>query len=114
MTDQNFSYDVAVDLGQLIRIQVKSTREARIPVGRQLGQVPLYKFQMTRPRGQRLYAKGTFELYALVALDIHQIAYMPPSWHKTLVFIGVPGSRPGGKHFEDFPFAKAIAELGLS
>ena len=104
-------YDVVVDLGNLVRIQVKATREPRVQP-RRGGTVPVYKFFVRRPSGRPAYVDGEFDLLALVALDIRQIAYLPPVFHKQTVFIRQPGSG-SGKQFSDFPFAKAVAELGL-
>lgn len=111
MTSQYCPYDVVADLGNLVRIQVKATREPRVQPARG-ATVPVYKFFVRRPSGRPAYVDGEFDLLALVALDIRQIAYLPPSFHKRSVFIRQPGSGPG-KQFADFPFFKAVAELGL-
>ena len=112
LADQNCPYDVAVDLGErLVRVQVKSTRALRrIPRGEQL-LAPVYSFTVKRAKGaKRRYAPGEFDVLALVALDIRKIAYLGPSQHRQLVHIKPPGTQ-GGKQFEEFPFAAAIAEV---
>lgn len=111
MTFQYCPYDVVADLGNLVRIQVKSTREPRAQPRRGLT-APVYKFYARRPSPRPAYSEGDFDLLALVALDIRRIAYVPLAFHKDTVFIRQPGSG-AGKQFEDFPFAKAIAQLGL-
>jgi hypothetical protein len=103
MTDQNCPFDVAVDFGRLIRIQVKS---ARWPQRR--AHEPAYQFGIARA-GYRAYAKGEFELLALVALDARLIAYVLPSPDMR----GVVLRASSGKRFADYPFDKALAELGL-
>lgn len=110
MTDQNCPYDVAVDLGRLIRIQVKSTRQPRTVSG---SERPGYRFRIGRSAGsgRKTYAEGAFELIACVALDTRLIAYFPPSLHVQSFVIGLPGMGRG-KQFADFPFTKAVAELG--
>lgn len=113
LADQNCPYDVAVDLGgRLVRLQVKATRGQRsIPQRRE--HIPAYMWHVRRAGkgGKRLYRQGDFDLLALVALDIRRIAYLPPSDHKQTIHIRPPGAQ-GGKHFDDFPFARAITEIG--
>lgn len=111
MADQNCPYDVAVDVGSLIRVQVKSTHAPRIVSG--TASEPVYKFGVERSGKRELYADGAFDLYALVALDLRLIAYLPTFFRRgRTVHIRQPGTR-AGKHFVDFPFAKAVADLGL-
>lgn len=111
MTDQNCPYDVAVDIGRLIRIQVKSTRMPRLPGPR--CRTVGYSFNVGRGGDRAAYAEGAFELFALVALDIRLIAYLLPSMVRQVVFVRVPGSvTTAGKQFGDFSFSKAVAALG--
>jgi hypothetical protein len=114
MADQNCPYDVAVDLGRLIRIQVKSTRRPR-SIPQRATHIPAYLFNVRRAGkgNRRKYAEDAFDLLALVALDLRLIGYFSPSLHKNTIHVRPPGAT-GGKHFADYPFAKAIADLGLT
>lgn len=111
MSDQSCPYDVAVDLGRLVRIQVKSTRGPRATPGRAI-RTPAYQFRIRMGGTRRSYTEGSFEMLALVALDIRVVAYLPPSFQRQSVFL-YPSDCNAGKKFEDFPFLKAVAELGL-
>lgn len=112
--DQNCPYDVAVDLGgRLVRLQVKSTREPR-PIGQRQEPILAYHFHVRRAGkgGRRRYGADDFDLLALVGLDVRQVAYMPPSQTRTLIHIRPPGAELG-KQFADYPFARALFEIGL-
>lgn len=112
LADQNCPYDVAVGLGgRLVRLQVKSTRQQR-SIPQRTEYIPAYMWHVRRAgkRGRRVYATDEFDLLALVALDIRQIAYLPPSEHRQTIHIRPPGA-PGGKQFADYPFARAVELL---
>jgi hypothetical protein len=114
-TDQNCAYDVAVDLGgRLVRLQVKSTRTAR-EIPQRTGSIPAYQWHVRRAGkgGRRKYAADEFDLLALVGLDARQVAYMPPSLTRTLIQIRPTGTEVG-KQFADYPFARALFEIGAS
>jgi hypothetical protein len=118
LSDQNCPYDIAVDIGsRLIRVQVKSTRAPKA-VPQRTDYVPAYQFAVRRSGkgGQRRYTDDAFDLLALVALDVRRIAYMPLSLQRQTVHIRPPGAvgRTVGKQFDDFPFAKCVAELGVA
>lgn len=112
MADQLCPYDIAVEIdGRLIRVQVKATRAPRaIPQRRE--HIPAYMWHVRRAGkgGARVYGADEFDLLALVALDIRRIAYLPPSRHRQTVHIRPPGA-PGGRHFDDFPFTRALMEI---
>lgn len=112
LADQNCPYDVAVEIGgRLIRIQVKSTRQPRA-IPQRATHIPAYMWHVRRAgkAGQRVYGEGEFDLLALVALDIRRIAYLPPSHTKQTVHIRPPGAA-GGRHFDAYPFRKALLEV---
>lgn len=112
LADQNCPYDVAVDLGgRLVRLQVKATRQQR-PIPQRSEHIPAYMWHVRRAGkgGRRVYETGAFDLLALVALDIRQTAYLPPSDHRQTVHIRPPGT-VGGKQFADFPFSRAVEGL---
>lgn len=120
LSDQNCPYDVAVDVGgKLIRIQVKSTRKAK-NLPQRVGHYPAYMWHVRRAGkgGARVYQDGEFDMLALVALDAHRIAYLPPSNQAQTIHIRThadagPPAHGGktGKTFEQFPFAAAMREL---
>lgn len=112
-TDQNCAYDVAVDLGgRLIRLQVKSTREPRRLPQRGTS-IASYQWHVRRAGkgGRRTYGDNEFDLLGLVGLDIRQVAYVPPSLNRTVIQIRPPGNS-AGKQFADFPFTRALHEIG--
>lgn len=108
LADQNCPYDVAVDCGRLIRIQVKSTRRQRA-IPQRKNHIPAYMWHVRRAGkgNKRTYAADEFDVLALVALDIKRIAYLPPSLTKLTVHIRPPGAI-GGKQFSDFSFLKCL------
>ena len=78
IADQNCPYDVAMDVGgRLVRIQVKATRKER-PTPQRKQHTPAYLFHIRRcgNGGRRSYDGRDFDLMALVALDIKEVAYI--------------------------------------
>lgn len=118
LSDQTCPYDVAVDVGhRILRIQVKATRAPRA-IPQRVGHFPAYMWHVRRAgkAGARAYVGGEFDLLALVALDVRQIAYMPPSLHLQTIHIrpdndNRPSGTKGGKTFAEHSFAKAISEV---
>jgi hypothetical protein len=113
-TDQTCAYDVAVDLGgHLIRVQVKSTRVPAVIPQRE-SRIHAYRWHVRRAGkgGRRKYGEKEFDLYALVALDIRAVAYVLPAHVQSMVDIRPPGA-PAGKKFADYPFARALAGMGM-
>jgi hypothetical protein len=81
LSDQNCPYDIVVDLGDrqpLLRLQVKTTRCPRPAYNRKLLS-PFYSWCVRRAgkRGVRVYGGDEFDIFALVALDTGEIAYLP-------------------------------------
>jgi len=77
LTDQGLNYDVVVEVDdKLIRGQVKTTQKMRV-----LHQSarPIYFFHIRRAGngGKRQYKLNEFEFFALVALDIRKVFYLP-------------------------------------
>ncbi len=115
-TDQTCAYDVAVDYGgRLVRLQVKSTRVAKAIPQRET-EILAYQWHVRRAGkgNRRVYADDEFDLLALVGLDVRQVAYLPPSLTRTMVQIRPPGSDAPAKQFADYPFARALYEIGLA
>lgn len=78
MTTQSCPYDVAVEIdGRIVRVQVKTTRTVRAIPQRKI-YTPAYLFHIKRcgKGGNKQYEKNDFDIMALVALDIKQIAYI--------------------------------------
>lgn len=112
MSDQNCAYDVIADIdSRLVRIQVKSTLGAKLTPQRR-SHVNSYQWHVRRAgkHRQRFYGEDEFDLLALVGLDIHRIAYMPPSRVKQTIIIRPPGVSRFGKQFDDYPFDRALRE----
>jgi len=77
LTDQGLNYDVVVEVdNELIRGQVKTTQKMRVLHQRAR---PIYFFHIRRAgkAGKRQYALDEFEFFALVALDIRKVFYLP-------------------------------------
>ncbi len=77
LSDQGLPYGIIVDLGsRILRVQVKGTRRPKNPLpGHRLSEGYLFHIRRTGKRGTRIYGDNEFDMYALVALDIHAIAY---------------------------------------
>lgn len=114
-TDQNCAYDIAVDFnGLLVRIQVKSTRVPRV-FPQSTKRKRMYRWYVKRcgKGGRRNYGGDEFDLLALVGLDIRRVAYVPPSLTRTIFDVNPPEfSGCAGKNFDDYPFVKAVVEIG--
>lgn len=113
LADQNCAYDVAVDVGgQLVRIQVKSTRKQR-SIPQRATHIPAYLFHVRRAgkSGKRFYTNDAFDMLALVALDIRRIAYAPPSQLKQTIHIRPTDDAKSGKVFSAMTFAVALREV---
>jgi hypothetical protein len=108
-TEQTCAYDVAVDLGgRLIRIQVKSTRAPVAASPRPVSY--LWRVQRMGKGGRHVYHEDSFDLLALVALDIRRVAYLPQSTQRVMVRLRPP-EMPGGEQFSDYPIGRAIGHV---
>lgn len=107
-SEQGLPYDVVAEIGdRLLRIQVKTTREAR-PPSQRVSLTPSYIFNVRRcGKGgakQNIYA----DLFALVALDTRTIGYLNQSQvARTMVFRS-PAFRGLYKNEVDLNRAKLI------
>lgn len=77
LASRNHAYDIVADTGsRLLRVQVRTCSAVR-----DFGcQRYIYRFSTRTARhGTRKADPTVFDLYALVALDVQKIAYLPPS-----------------------------------
>ena len=78
LSSQGLPYDILADVdGELIKIQVKTTRKERaIPQRKKY--TPAYLFYIKRcgKKGVKEYGENDFDVMALVALDIKRVAYV--------------------------------------
>ena len=76
-TGEGTNYDVvADDNGKLIKIQVKTTQKMRI-LRDNSHPIYFYHIKRTGKGGTKFYKTGDFDAFALVALDIRQVFYLP-------------------------------------
>jgi len=118
LSDQGLSYDVVADIGgRMVRIQVKATSSVTATQDREV--TPKYRWHVRRigKGGKRRVEEGAFDILALVALDIRQIAYIPMSAGvPQTIDLRPPGvrPRPGStkpyfrKCVDQYPFAEAL------
>ena len=101
-SEQGLSYDVVADInGKLIKIQVKTTRKSKY-IPQRKSPIPAYIFHIgiNGKRGRRKkYAKGSVDLFALVAIDTKRIAYIPFFDTQTTMNFRVPEFR--GKYHDE-------------
>lgn len=123
MTEQICAYDVVCDVGgKLLRIQVKSTRKCKeIPQRVGIHQSYMWHVRRAGKGGKREYGDDEFDLYALVAIDTKQIAYIPSNGVKNCIQIRPNGvsklvgdGRGYRKFFSDYPFDKALEDIGVT
>mgnify|MGYP001564505010 CR=1 FL=1 len=70
-------YDVVADInGRLIKIQVKTTQKVRL-MSQRANPIYFFHIKRTGKNGNRFYDKKDFDCFALVALDIRKIFYLP-------------------------------------
>tara|TARA_R110000851_G_scaffold77117_1_gene169630 strand:- start:467 stop:1156 length:690 start_codon:yes stop_codon:yes gene_type:complete len=79
-SEQGLPYDVVMDYGgNLVKVQVKSTRKAK-NIPQRKTSIPAYIFHIGnngKSNSRKKYKKDQVELFALVALDTNKIAYLP-------------------------------------
>lgn len=76
-TAQGVEYDVIAQVdGRLIKIQVKTTQKMKL---RRQAFNPIYFFHIKRTGkgGVKVYEKGSFDAFALVAIDRREVYYLP-------------------------------------
>jgi hypothetical protein len=119
LSDQGLPYDIIVDLGfRLLRIQVKGTRRPKNPMpGHRLSNGYFFGIRRAGKGGQRIYGDNECDMYALVALDIHAIAYFAvDDLRFQTVALRVPGIQyhhdsKAVKRFEKATFESALSSL---
>lgn len=87
-SEQGLHYDIVCDInGQLLRIQVKTTRKPmKMPQTKRL--TMKYRFDVRRmgKGGRKRYDDNTVDIFALVTLDTKSIGYVPIDKVKTVMF----------------------------
>jgi len=115
LASQTCPYDVAVECGtRLIRVQVKSTRRLRLTPQR-ANPTTAYLFYTRRAGkgGKRTYAESAFDMFALVALDIRCIAYIPARRNVLQTIQLKPPGTPEStlrrlRRIDQYPFKSAL------
>ncbi|GAF99785.1 unnamed protein product, partial [marine sediment metagenome] len=78
LSEQGLHYDIILDdNGSLLRLQVKTTREPKA-IPQRKAHTPAYLYWVKRmgKGGKKEYKKNMIDIFAFVALDIREIAYM--------------------------------------
>lgn len=117
LSDQGLPYDVVVDLGpRILRVQVKGTRKPKNPMPMtRISDGYFFHIRRAGKGGKRIYGINEFDIYALVALDIHAIAYFAKEQlNLQTVVLRVPGvhyhhDSKAVKRFEMAGFESAVA-----
>ncbi len=118
-TGQGVGYDLVADVdGRLIKIQVKTTQKKRLLKARAN---PIYFFHIKRAgkNGNKFYKVGDFDCFALVALDIRKVFYLPFDNNikpnsicirdKNLVYKGrAKGGKKNGLYYQDLTWENFI------
>ena len=118
-SEQGLCFDVVVEIGQrLAKVQVKTTRTVRsIPQRREHQAGYLFQVKRMGKRGAKCYAPGTVDIFALVALDSREIAYLAARDVKQTMLFRSPlleGQYMDERHGERVLRIKALREQGLS
>lgn len=112
-TEQAAPYDVAVDVGggHILRLQVKATREPKPYPQLRQRHVTGYTWAMRHgKRGLRGYAEGAVDGFALVALDVRLVVYLPPG--RQIFQMPTSGAKRASKTFDDYSFDSLLASAG--
>jgi len=76
-TGEGAKYDAIADYkGQIIRIQVKTTKGTRV-LHEGANPIHFYHIKRTGKNGNKFYDRDDFDCFALVALDIMKVFYLP-------------------------------------
>ena len=119
-SEQGLPYDVVMDYkGRLLKIQVKTTRGHRKLAQRKNG-FSAYQFNIGRNGkngSKKIYQCDSVDIFALVALDTKEIAYLPYFNTQSTMNFRVPGLR--GSYYDEQGLALkskvcSLREAGLS
>ena len=94
-SEQGLPYDVVLDAGgRLLKVQVKTTRTHK-QTPQRVSNVNTYAFNIKRcgNKNRALHTNESCDIFALVALDEKQIAYMKNSDVKQTMFFRVESMR---------------------
>lgn len=124
MTDQGINYDLVVErTGKLLRCQVKTTTK---PMLNDQRYAPIYHYHIKRAgkSGKREYSINEFDLFALVALDLKAVFYLPFDDRvassicvrdRNVKYKGKAssGGRPNGLYYQDLTWEACLKDMGL-
>ena len=108
-------YDILTDLnGSLIKIQVKTTRKpSPISLIKDRSKRYLINIRRMGKNGRKEYTEKEVDVFAVVALDIKKIAYIPiKKIQQTMVFRDEKplNQSKEARYFDDLTFEKAMEE----
>lgn len=118
-SEQGLPYDVVLDTGnKLLRIQVKTTSKP-LHMKQRANEYPAYLFSIKRAgkTGKTRYTENDIDLFAMVALDTKEIAYV---WNKDMpTSINIRCSAFKGRYRDEkaikqFKEVQLLKEQGLS
>ena len=120
---QGVGYDLVMEdsEGKLLRVQVKTTaqkKEWNSDVYQKSTESYFFHIKRAGKNGARHYKENDFDLYALVMIDIKQVAYLAnkniPSASITLRDKSLKYyNEKGAKYYQDLTLEKAIREINV-
>jgi PD-(D/E)XK nuclease superfamily protein len=121
LSDQGLPYDVVCDIGnRLIRIQVKTTAHTVIRQEERKTAGYMFTLKLVGKNKNGIFQNDKVDLFALVATDESNIAYLLPSETKRTISVRAEKYRGsytgesgkdgrGGVYLSDFPFSRIIS-----
>lgn len=121
-SEQGLPFDVVAEAnGELIRIQVKTTKGTRTLIryeGRENRYGYLFNINRKGKHGQKKYGTGEVDMFALVSLDSRQIGYLLPDEIKRTMIFRNPSltysNTKYGRYLNDFSFQDALCRRSSS
>lgn len=117
LAGQGLHYDVVVDYkGQLIRIQVKTTRTHKA-IPQRKNYAPAYLFNVRRmgKKGRKQYKNADIDIVAFVVLESKQLGYLPINKIKSTIILRSKKfnyrSNKNGIYIENLNFKGALNGL---
>lgn len=77
-TDEGMNYDIIAEVdGRLVKIQVKTTSTNRLHSRNSVNPIHLFHVRRAGKNANRMYEPSEFDGFALVALDLKEVFYLP-------------------------------------